>query len=188
MAQATVFTTALADTTNFVMTENDLVLQDGDEVLAMFVVNSTDLTDTAWEVVNYNNGREAVVGLISGTEISAYFGAEGDLSGNAGCNQYFASFTAGNGSISIGMPGSTMRFCEQPAGIMEQESEYLAALQSAATYSIEGNMLQMRTAEDALAVIMVRKVVVDLPEPEPAVPQGRVNSPQGLNIRSGPGV
>ncbi len=70
---------------------------------------------------------------------------------------------------------------------MEQESEYLAALQTAATYSIEGNMLQMRTAEDALAVIMVRKVLVDLPEPEPAVPTGRVNSPQGLNIRSGPG-
>ena len=187
MAQATVFTTALADTTNFVMTENDLVLQNGDEVLAMFVANSTDLTDTAWEVVNYNNGREAVVGLVSGTEISAYFGVEGDLTGNAGCNQYFTSFTAGNGSIEIGMPGTTMRFCEQPAGIMEQESEYLAALQTAATYSIEGNMLQMRTAEDALAVVMVRKVLVDLPEPEPAVPTGRVNSPQGLNIRSGPG-
>ncbi len=188
MAQATVFTTALADTTNFVMTENDLVLQNGDEVLAMFVVNSTDLTDTAWEVVNYNNGREAVVGLVEGTEISAYFGVEGDLTGNAGCNQYFTSFTAGSGSIEIGMPGTSMRFCEQPAGIMEQESEYLAALQTAATYSIEGNMLQMRTAEDALAVVMVRKVLVDLPEPEPAVPTGRVNSPQGLNIRSGPGV
>ncbi|NJN55302.1 MAG: META domain-containing protein, partial [Anaerolineae bacterium] len=163
-------------------------MQNGDETLATFVANSTDLTDTAWEVVNYNNGREAVVGLIEGTEISAYFGTEGDVSGNAGCNQYFASFTASSGSISIGMPGSTMRFCEQPAGIMEQESEYLAALQTAATYSIAGNMLQMRTAEDALAVIMVRKVVVDLPEPEPTVPQGRVNSPQGLNIRSGPGV
>ena len=50
MAQATVFTTALANTTNFVMTENDLVLQNGDEVLAMFVANSTDLTDTAWAV------------------------------------------------------------------------------------------------------------------------------------------
>ncbi len=188
MVQATVFTTALADTSSFVVTENDLVLQNGDEVLAMFVANSTDLTDTAWEVVNYNNGREAVVGLVASTEISAYFGVEGDLTGNAGCNQYFTSFTAGSGSIEIGMPGTTMRFCEQPAGIMEQESEYLAALQTAATYSIEGNMLQMRSAEDALAVVMVRKVLVDLPEPEPAVPTGRVNSPQGLNIRSGPGA
>ena len=188
MTQATAFNTALANTTSFVMTEIDLVLQNRDETLATFVANSTDLTDTAWEVVNYNNGREAVVGLIAGTEISAYFGVEGDLTGNAGCNNYFTSFTAANGSIEIGMPGSTMRFCDQPAGIMEQESEYLAALQTAATYSIDGNMLQMRTAEDALAVIMVRKVVVDLPEPEPSVPTGQVNSAQGLNIRSGPSV
>lgn len=188
MAQADAFNAALGATNSFMMTETDLVLQNGEEVLATFVTNATDLVDTAWEVVNYNNGREAVVGLIEGTEISAYFGTEGDLTGNAGCNQYFTSFTAGNGAIEIGMPGSTMRFCEEPAGIMEQESEYLAALQTAATYSVEGNMLQLRTAEDALAVIMVRKVVVDLPEPEPTVPQGRVNSPQGLNIRSGPGV
>ncbi len=188
MEQAAAFTTALGAANSFAMTENDLALQDGDQVLAAFVANSTDLIGTAWEVVNYNNGREAVVGLMSGTEISAYFGAEGDLTGNAGCNQYFTSFTAGSGSIEIGMPGTTMRFCDQPAGIMEQESEYLAALQSAATYSIQGNMLQMRTAEDALAVIMERKVIVDLPEPEPAVPSGRVNAPQGLNIRSGPGV
>lgn len=188
MAQATAFNTALADTTNFVMTESDLILQNGDEILATFVANSTELTDTAWEVVNYNNGNEAVVGLISGTEISAYFGVEGDLSGNAGCNNYFASFTAANGAIEIGMPGSTMRFCEQPAGIMEQESAYLAALESAATYSIRGDLLEMRTADDAMAVLMTRKVVIDLPEPEPAVPTGRVNSPQGLNIRSGPGV
>jgi heat shock protein HslJ len=189
MAQATVFTTALADTTNFVMTENDLVLQNGDEVLATFVVNSTDLANTVWEVVNYNNGREAVVGLISGTEITAYFGLEGDLSGNAGCNQYFTSFTAGNGSIEIGTIGSSMRFCEEPLGVMEQEAEYLAALESATTYSIQGDVLQMRTAGDELAVVMKRKLIVDLPEPAPAVPTGRVTgAPLGANVRSGPGI
>ena len=58
--------------------------------------------------------------------------------------------------------------------MMEQETEYLAALHSAATYSVEGDMLQMRTAADQLAVLMVRKTVVDLPAPapEPATPHG----------------
>ncbi|MFO7679579.1 MAG: META domain-containing protein [Chloroflexota bacterium] len=188
MTQATAFITALTSTTNFMLTEDELILQNGDQVLAAFVVNSTDLTDTAWEVVNYNNGRGAVIGLITGTEISAYFGAEGELSGNAGCNQYFTSYTAANGTIQIGAIGSTMRFCEEPAGVMEQESEYLAALASADTYTIQGNMLQMRTANDQLAVLMTRKVEIDLPEPEPSAPIGRVNSPQGLNVRSGPGI
>lgn len=188
MVQATDFMAALAGTDSFTISEDELSLLSGGQVVATFVAQSTDLVDTAWEVVSYNNGRDAVVGLIAGTEISANFGIEGDLSGNAGCNQYFASFAASNGSIEIGMPGTTMRFCEQPAGIMEQESEFLAALQSATTYSIQGTMLQMRTAGDQLAVIMSRKLEIDLPEPEPAGPSGRVNSPQGLNIRSGPGV
>ena len=49
-------------------------------------------------------------------------------------------------------------------------------------------MLQMRTADDALAVIMKRKVVVDLPAPKPTpkTPTGRVVGAQTLNIRSGP--
>ena len=44
-------------------------------------------------------------------------------------------------------------FCEEPEGVMEQEAAYLAALQSAATFSIEGDQLWLRTAEDAIAVI-----------------------------------
>ena len=188
MTQATNFVAALTATDSFTISEDTLSLLSGGQVVAVFVAQPTALVDTAWEVISYNNGREAVVGLITGTEISANFGVEGDVSGNAGCNQYFASFTASDGAIEIGLPGATMRFCEQPAGIMEQESEFLAALQSAATYSIQGNMLQMRTAADQLALIMIRKLEIDLVEPETAVPTGRVNSPQGLNIRSGPGV
>ena len=57
--------------------------------MATFVAQASGLADTAWDVISYNNGREAVVGLIPGTEISANFGADGELTGNAGCNEYF---------------------------------------------------------------------------------------------------
>jgi len=50
-----------------------------------------------------------------------------------------------------------MMACSEPAGVMEQEAQYLAALQSAATYQIEGNVLQLRTKDDALAAIFNRK-------------------------------
>lgn len=189
MEQAAAFSTALTESTSFSMTEDELFLQNGDQVVATFVISSSDLTGTAWEVVNYNNGRDAVVGLVLGTEISANFGVEGDLTGNAGCNQYFTSYTANDGTIEIGPIGSSMRFCEEPLGVMEQEAEYLAALGSATTYSIQGDVLQMRTAGDELAVVMKRKLIVDLPEPAPAVPTGRVTgAPLGVNIRSGPGI
>ena len=51
-------------------------------------------------------------------------------------------------------------------------------------------MLWMRTADDAIAVIMKRKMIIDLPAPKPApeTPRGRVIGAQVLNIRSGPGT
>jgi len=44
---------------------------------------------------------------------------------------------------------------------MDQEAQYLAALQSAATYRIDGDMLEMRTADDALAATFQRAGFVD---------------------------
>jgi heat shock protein HslJ len=128
---------------------------DGNEV-ATFAAASQELSGTSWIVTNYNNGREAVVGVITGTEITASFAEDGQVSGTAGCNSYFASYEAdpAAGTITIGDVGSTMMACAEPEGIMEQEQEYLAALATAATYRIQGNTLEMRTADDALAVIM----------------------------------
>lgn len=188
MAQANAVVTALSATTTFSVANGELTLSDGSQTLATFSAGLSDLTDTAWDVVNYNNGREAVVGILEGTEITAYFGADGAVAGNAGCNQYFADYTTDGSNISIGQPGSTMMFCAEPEGVMEQESEYLAALQSAATYSISGDMLQMRTADDALAVVMTQRTIIDLPEPAPATPTGVVTGAQALNVRSGPGT
>ena len=56
------------------------------------------------------------------------------------------------------------------------------------TYTIDGNFIELRNADDAIAVHMVRELEVELPEPDPGVPTGRVTAPNGVNIRSGPGT
>lgn len=194
MSQGTAFMDALARTTSFSASERQLILQAGNQILATFVATSQNLADTSWEVISFNNGRDAVVSLIIGSEITADFGADAQITGSAGCNSYFASFTASNGTIAVDTPGSTMRLCDEPPGVMEQEAEFLAALAGATTYSVQGNLLEMRRADDQLALMMTRRTVVDLPAPEapqpdqPPVAWGRVTAPQGLNIRSGPGA
>lgn len=120
------------------------------------MASSQDLAGTAWDVLSYNNGREALVSLLLGTEITADFGSDGRVSGNAGCNQYFASYAVDGKAIEIGPAGTTRMFCADPPGVMERESEYLAAIESAATYSIQGNPLEMRTAADQMAIIAER--------------------------------
>ena len=141
MNQATAYMAALSQTTNFSATQDELILRAGDQTLATFAVDSQDLADTAWEVTSYNNGRMAVVGVLPGTEISAYFGADGRVSGNAGCNQYFAGYTVNGNAIEIGRAGTTTMLCPEPPGVMEQETAFLQSLEMTAAYQIQGDTL-----------------------------------------------
>ncbi len=153
MKQADEYMAALASAATYQIQGEALELRDGDgSVLATFTEQPTGLAGTSWNVIAYNNGKEAVVSVIIGTEITADFGADGNLTGSAGCNTYTAAYEADDdGNISIGPAATTFMMCSEPEGIMEQEQQYLAALQTAATYRIEGNNMEMRTAEGALA-------------------------------------
>lgn len=113
------------------------------------------LEGTRWDVVNYNNGRGALGTLIIDSYITLDFGADGQVSGNAGCNNYFASYQVTGNNITIGQPGSTSLFCAEPEGVMEQEAGFLDTLQTAATFRLDGDTLEMRSA-DQIAIIANR--------------------------------
>jgi len=115
-----------------------------------FSPQSSDLSGTSWTVTGYNNGRGAVVSVIAGTEITARFGEDGTLSGSAGCNNYNAGYEVDGNNISIGPSISTRMACPEPEGVTDQEKEYLAALETAATYQITGDRLEIRTAGGAM--------------------------------------
>ena len=155
MSQATAYMNALAATTDFVGSKSQLILRGGDEILATFVAESQDLAGSNWQVVGYNNGRQAVVGVIDGSEITANFGTDGQLSGNAGCNDYSAGYVASGDTLTIGEIATTFRFCESPPDVMTQEAEYLIALSTVATYGMEGNLMVLRAANGETAVPLV---------------------------------
>jgi heat shock protein HslJ len=111
------------------------------------------LPGTSWKVLSYNNGKQAVVSLLSGTDISLNFGTDGQASGNAGCNTYSGGFQADGKALSVGPLAGMRMFCGQPAGVMDQEKQYLAALQNAATYQIAGSTLTIRDEDGAMQVV-----------------------------------
>jgi heat shock protein HslJ/uncharacterized protein YraI len=188
MQQATDYMAALAAANRYQVRGSTLILLDGNTVLATFVGAKEDLAGSTWLVTGYNNGREAVVSPLLGADILINIDDANLISGNAGCNDFFASVTAADGAIEVGGVGATRRFCAEPAGVMEQEAEFFAALESAATYTVDGDFIELRNAEDAIAVQMVRELEISIPEPAPAVPTGRVTAPNGVNVRSGPGT
>ena len=158
MDQESAYLNTLGEAKTYAVNGDQLTLTGGDVTqLAVYKAQSQDLAGTNWEVTAYNNGNQAVVGVLEGTTLTASFGDDGNLSGNSGCNQYNGAYKVDGNQITIGPLASTMMMCSDPAGVMDQEAQILAALQSAASYEIEGNVLQLRTKDDALAAMFNRK-------------------------------
>ena len=148
MAQEGVYMQAMGAAVTFEISSEELTLfNEAGDALVTYVAGSNELAGTNWEVISYNNGAEAVVSVIIGTQITADFGEDGQLTGNSGCNSYFASYETDEEKITIGPAGMTEMACMEPEGVMEQEQLYLTALGMADVYRIEADSLQFRTAE-----------------------------------------
>ena len=154
MKQAQAFVTALGSAATYAVEGASLTLNDSaGTAVATFDAVSTDLAGTSWTVTSYNNGKQAVVGVLADTTPTILFGESGQISGSGSCNNYSGSYKSdGVGSIEIGPLISTMMACAEPEGVMDQETQFLAALQAATVYTIDGSTLEMRDADGALQV------------------------------------
>jgi heat shock protein HslJ len=152
MEQANAYLGALSETATFAVKKDELTLSDADgNAVATFMATSNDLSGTSWQVISYNNGNQAVVSVTLDTELTAQFGEDGQLQGNAGCNDYFGPYETDGNAVSMGPLGTSRKACQEPEGVMEQETLYLQALETAATYKIDGNKMEMRTSEGSMA-------------------------------------
>jgi heat shock protein HslJ len=150
MAQEQAYFTALTDAASFAVDGETLTLKDaeGATLVRFEAVLPTALEGTTWQALAYNNGRGALQSPAADTGITAVFGADGSLSGNASVNQYSTTYTVSGETMSVGGAIVTTKMAGPPEA-MEQEAAYLAALPLTATYTIEGNELWLRDAEGA---------------------------------------
>lgn len=154
--QASAYMAGLAAARSYRIVRGQLELCDeAGDALIRLSPQPQELAGTAWRVSGYNNGRQAVVGVLGGTSLSVHFGADGRVSGSAGCNDFTAAYTARGTAISIGPVAATRKLCGSPERIMEQEQQFLRALETANTTRREGERLELRTATGALAVSLV---------------------------------
>ena len=105
---------------------------------------SGGLTSSQWTLQSMSSPSIGLVTPLPGTQLTARFETNGDLSGSAGCNDYSGGFTAYDQALRISGPlTSGLAFCETPAGIMEQEQAFLSLIQSAATFQISAGQLSI---------------------------------------------
>jgi heat shock protein HslJ len=117
---------------------------DGGDALQFERAPPPRLEGVLWEVTGYNNGRQAVVSPRNGTRLALTF-LDGQVSGSGGCNRFHGAVTVEAGALKIGPLATTRMACK--AEVMAQEQDFLRALESAATWSIDRGMLDVHRAD-----------------------------------------
>ena len=124
--------------------DEELVLlgQDGDELLRYSAATLVG----SWQATAFVRG-DSVSSPIAGTEITASFAEDGALTGSSGCNTYTTTYTIEHDTIEIPPAAITRKLCPEPAGVMEQEAAYLAALAEAERFIVGGGLLELQRAD-----------------------------------------
>jgi heat shock protein HslJ len=147
-SQADQFLAGLGQVTNYTVTSNNLELglQGGGD-MHFSAMPAPSLVGPNWQLLAYNNGRNAVQSVMIGTQPTAMFGTDGQVTGSGGCNTFSGPYQSTASTLSIGPLSSTRTACEQP--VMDQETAYLAALERSATYRFENGRLMLADASGA---------------------------------------
>ncbi|MEZ4668445.1 MAG: META domain-containing protein [Anaerolineae bacterium] len=150
--QETAYLDALRGATTYQFVDGQLLINYEGGILAFTrdtsAVEPTAIPDTgdpslgglagSWILLSYG-AVDAPVEALEAVPITAEFSATG-IKGSAGCNTYFGTFTFANQTLTLSPLASTLLTCPDPA-VVQQESDYLAALQSAAGYQVGGGQL-----------------------------------------------
>jgi heat shock protein HslJ len=102
------------------------------------------LANTRWRLVSFGEpGAETPV--VAGSTVTLEFEADGRVGGSGGCNSYGGQYQVQDGAVSFGELVSTLMACTDER-LMQQEQQYLAALQSAGQFELAGRRLTIRYA------------------------------------------
>jgi heat shock protein HslJ len=130
LAQESAMLLVLSSSSNYTIEGDELIITNPDgERRGKFVkMEPLVLEGTNWTLDAFNDGQGAFVNVMEGTEITASFKADGEMSGSGGCNDYNTTYQVNGEKITIGPIISTRKACSDPEGVMEQEGKYLEAL------------------------------------------------------------
>ena len=110
------------------------------------------LKDTEWLLISLDGDS-----LLEGSRITLNLGAEG-FEGYGGCNNYGGEYGAADGGILLTSDiYQTALGCPLPEGIMEQETAYIQALSSSATYRRTNGHLEIANASGETVLVFARK-------------------------------
>jgi putative lipoprotein len=95
------------------------------------------IEDLLWSLTSLG-GKTVIPGSVVRLDLT-----NGTASGSAGCNDYTGSYELKGSAITVGPLATTRKSCSDPAGLMEQEAQYLSELQHAEAFSLDVRGLRL---------------------------------------------
>lgn len=128
------------------------------------------LAGTQWSLVTLGSSG-AETPIVPDSHVTLQFGEENGVSGNAGCNSFGGSYKVENQKLEFSQVITTLMACT-PEEVMQQEREFLNALNNAASFEISNGNLQIKDQAGQFVLNFEPFVADDNPTPVPetAVP------------------
>jgi len=147
----------LSSVASYQLQQNQLMLLNEEQqtVLIYHYIQPITLKNTSWQATGINNGRGGVVSNSITHLVNAQF-SDKEIRGNAGCNQFSASYVVNKQQLKIGPVITTRKYCSEE-GVMEQEQQVLQALKQTTQYEIKADKLSFRNAKGSLQLGFSRK-------------------------------
>jgi heat shock protein HslJ len=145
---------ALPEVASFAIADEQLTLNngDGDALLVFDASVGAEAIVGSWTVTSYYAG-DAILSVAGDATLTADFADDGSVSGNAGCNNYNGPYETDGDSIAIGPLAGTKMACASEE-LSKQETDFLAALELATTFTVTGDRLDLLRDGGTIAVTL----------------------------------
>lgn len=146
------YLTALTTADNYAIEDNQLQLYYGDvSVMTLEPLEAVPFEGTTWNLALIEQQPVGWVPPATDVTLSAVFDGE-NISGSAGCNDYSGPYEIDGRSIKIGPLMATEMACEDE-DLMQMETNYLQALESAAIIMQHAQAFELRN-EDGVSMMI----------------------------------
>jgi heat shock protein HslJ len=159
MSQESLYLISLQGASRFRIERDILTILDsnGNTILVYSLVppgqlTPLPLTGTTWFLNSFVDATGNFYSPGPSHSVSLQLASDNQLNGNAGCNNYFGSYTVGGNTISFDPLATTTRFCSDP-GVMDLEATYLAVLPQMVLFQISGNELTLSDGTGKISII-----------------------------------
>ena len=149
-ALATSYLSVLPTVATYAQADGTLTLTDATGAAVMtFASSPMPQVEGEWMPTSFNDGSSTAT-LPADGGVTLAFGPDGRMRGYGGCNDLGGPYGVNGTDISIGPLTSTTRSCG--AGLDDREQRYMTALQTAMTWAVTADKLELRDYDGNLQV------------------------------------